>query len=163
MRGRASIVVAVAAIVITGLTGCGGAPEPTPTPTAAETPAPSPTPSDTPESVAREAHTLFDAWDAYLSCRTLSQPYFTGPDGAWDPGRIEYAPFDASDVVERTDGLFYVYIEVVNGNGATDATRDVAAECIVGGTLGDPRFELYGARTRAPSSERDPDAPLPSA
>jgi hypothetical protein len=152
--------VAVAAL----LAGCGGSPTPTPTATISAPPEPEPTPTESsaPPVAERDAASPLDRFDAYLACRTLSASFFTGPEGAWDFGAIEYAPIDAADVLPRSDDLWYVYIEVVNGNGTSDATRDVAAECIVGGTLGEPRYELFGARTRAPQSERDPDAPLPT-
>lgn len=154
---------AVAAALL--LAGCGG--DPAPSPSASDSASPSPTPSESapapdPEPAARDASTPFDAWDAYFACRNLSASFFTGPGGGWDFGLIEYAPFAASDVIARTDGLIYVYIEVVNGNGDTDATRNVAAECVVGGTLGAPRYEMFGALVRSPLSERDPNAPLPT-
>jgi hypothetical protein len=156
-------VLAAAAVLV--LAGCGGGPAPSPSPSDTASASPSPTPSESapaPEPVARGASTPFDAWDAYLACRNLSAPFFTGPGGAWDFGAIDYAPKASSDVIARTDGLFYVYIEVVNGNGDTDATRNVAAECVVGGTLGAPRYEMFGALVRSPLSERNPDAALPT-
>lgn len=153
--------IAVAAL----LAGCGGAdPSPSPTGSSSISDSPTPTPTETapPPAAERDATTPFDRWDAYLACRNLSWSFFIGPEGALDFGAIDFAAIDASEVVERTDGLWYVYIEVINGNGDTPATQNIAAECILGGTLGEPRYELFGARTRAPSAERDPNSPLPT-
>ena len=164
--GRAHLLTpALAVAVVLLLAGCAGDPGASPTPSDSVSASPSPTPSESapaPEPDARGADTPFDAWDAYLACRNLSAPFFTGPGGAWDFGAIDYAPMAASDVIARTDGLFYVYIEVLNGNGDTDGTRNVAAECVVGGTLGEPRYEIFGAVVRSPLGDRTPDAGLPT-
>lgn len=166
-RPRPHVALALAAITAAALALAGCAPidplpTPTPTETATETPSPEPSesPSATPEP--RSASTPFDEWDAYLACRNLSYSFFHGPMGELDFGAIEYAPLASSDVIPRSDGLYYVYIEVVNGNGTTPATINVAAECILGGTLGAPRYELFGAVTRSPLADRSPDSPLPT-
>ncbi|WP_210480025.1 hypothetical protein [Naasia sp. SYSU D00948] len=124
----------------------------TPSPTEPPSPTPAPTVTVTAPPVERGPDTPYDLLDAWLSCRDLTTGYYD------DPGRVEFATFEESDVVRRDDDLIYVYIETVD-DSAGDA-REVASECILGGTLGDPNQAQFGIRTR--SDDRDPNVPLPT-
>jgi hypothetical protein len=129
--------------------------DPTPTVTVTAEPAPA-------EPIERTADTPIDLLDAYALCRAYTWTYFETETGL-DLNLIDYASFADSQVVERTDGLVYVYIEVENGNTTSEAQREVAANCILGGTIGEPEIVTIGAQTREPASQRDPNAPLPQA
>jgi len=72
----------------------------------------------------------------------------------------KYATFAHSYLVKRKDGLFYVYIEYIDGN-LTDAGHRGAAVCILGGTLGSPNYASYGGSLRIPIDKRDPNQALP--
>lgn len=150
-------------VAVLALAGCALLPKaPPPTPT------PSPSASDLPIAVptpvapaARDAYTPFDEWDAYLACRQLSYPLFFSED-AGDFGVVVYDSFQESFVHERPDGLWYVYTEVENGNGDPSLASYAAANCILGGTLGVPRYELFSATVRLSQAEIDAakDSPL---
>ncbi len=143
------------------LAGCatptpGGSPSPTASSGPPETPAPqtpAPTVTVTAAPVERGPDTPYDLFDAWLSCRDLTTAVYD------DPGRVEFASFDESDVVRRDDDLIYVYIETVDSSSGE--AREVASECILGGTLGDPDQLLFGVTAR--STDRDPNIPLPTA
>ena len=156
-------VVILSAVVVFALAGCGllpKAPPPVPTPTASATETSTPTPTPVaPEP--RSASTPLDAWDAYLACRQLTPSFFFTPDSG-DFAAVVYASFDKSVVHERPDGLWYVYSEVENGNVTADLASFSAANCIIGGTLGKPRYELFGATVRLSPGEiaAASDAPL---
>jgi hypothetical protein len=155
-----------AAVVAMLLTACGspaggeGFPTPEPpvtaTPTATPTPVVTPTPTPTPAPVPEPepeppAETPLSARGAYDRCVTLSTQYLYA-------GRVvNPAGFASADVILRSDGLFYVYVEVTVPDAPTASQRDVAYECVLGGTVEHPRDEWYGGRTRAPRSERDPE------
>jgi hypothetical protein len=75
---------------------------------------------------------------------------------------LTVAPYSSANVILRTDGLYYVYTEVTINDTSNPPERDVAYECILGGTVESPRDELYGAVVRSPLSARDPNAPIPT-
>jgi hypothetical protein len=75
---------------------------------------------------------------------------------------VTVAPYASANVIARTDGLWYVYTEVTVTDAPDAAQRDVAYECVLGGTVESPRDEMYGAVVRSPLSARDPNAPIPT-
>ena len=160
----ASLTVVVVAAGL-ALSGCGLLPSaPTsPSPSAsAESPSPSPSASPTPiVPEERDASTRFDEWDAYLACRQLTPSYFYTDNGG-DFYEVKYASFADSFIHERADGLFFVYSEVENGNVDASLAAVGAANCVVGGTLGTPRYEQFGATLRLTDAELDAakDSPL---
>jgi len=162
---KAAILTSTAVAALLVLTGCGLLPSspPSASPSAASpTPEPSPSVSAEPaEPEVRDASTPFDEWDAYLACRQLTPPYFYSETGG-DFAAVEYASFADSFIYLRTDDLYFVYSEVENGNGDPALSSVGAANCIVGGTLGNPRYEQFGATVRLTPAEIDAakDAPL---
>jgi hypothetical protein len=151
---------ALGAVVLGGtlaLTGCGApdgeadessSPTPRPTRTATATPTPSATPSGGPVA---PVGTPISAQDAYGRCVALvSQALYADRP-------VTPAPFANADVILRTDGLYYVYTEVTVEDAPDAAQRDVAFECVHGGTLEEPQDYLYGAVIRSPLSQRDPN------
>jgi len=162
----ASLTVVVVAAGLT-LSGCGLLPSaPTaPSPSAsAESPSPSPSASPTPiVPEERDASTRFDEWDAYLACRQLTPSYFYTDNGG-DFYEVKYASFADSFIHERADGLFFVYSEVENGNEPPASASLAAANCVVGGTLGNPQYAQFGSTIRLSAAELDAakDAPLDS-
>ena len=150
-----TVSVAVASVTLAfALTGCGLLPPAPLEPPVTETPTETPTPTPTPEPTlaARTASTPFDAWDAYLACTNLTLPFFFSETSA-DPAAVVYDSFGDSFVHLRPDGLYFVYSEVENGNGDPGLASYAAANCIIGGTLGVPRYELYGATARLSPGE----------
>jgi hypothetical protein len=150
--------IALGAVVLGGtlaLTGCGPAdgdveesPTPRPTRTATATPTPTATPTTGP---VEPAGTPMGKQDAYGRCVAIvSQSLY--PDRPVTP-----APFASADVIERSDGLLYVYTEVTVEDAPDAAQRDVAFECVHGGTLEEPEDYLFGAVIRSPLSQRDPN------
>jgi hypothetical protein len=150
--------IALGAVVLGGtlaLTGCGPAdgdveesPTPRPTRTATATPTPTATPTTGP---VEPAGTPMGKQDAYGRCVAIvSQSLY--PDRPVTP-----APFASADVIERSDGLLYVYTEVTVEDAPDAAQRDVAFECVHGGTLEEPEDYLFGAVVRSPLSQRDPN------
>jgi hypothetical protein len=150
--------IALGAVVLGGtlaLTGCGPAdgdveesPTPRPTRTATATPTPPATPTTGP---VEPAGTPMGKQDAYGRCVAIvSQSLY--PDRPVTP-----APFASADVIERSDGLLYVYTEVTVEDAPDAAQRDVAFECVHGGTLEEPEDYLFGAVIRSPLSQRDPN------
>lgn len=135
--------------------------EPPVTATPSKTPTPTPTPE--PTLATRDASTPFDEWDAYLACTNLTLPFFYSESSA-DPTAVVYDSFGDSFVHLRPDGLYYVYSEVENGNVDPSLASYAAANCIIGGTLGVPRYELYGATARLSPGEisDSADADLPT-
>jgi len=136
------------------LAGC-ASPTPSASPAETEEPVDTPAPTVTVTAPATELgpDTPYDAFHAWLSCRDLTTHFYE------DPGRVEFASFDESEAVPREDGLIYVYIETVDSSSGE--ARELASECILGGTLGDPNQALFGVLTR--TDDRDPNMPLPSA
>lgn len=149
MRRLVPVLPVALALVLAGCTN--------PTPGGSGTPqppeSPAPTVTVTAPPVERGPDTAYDLFDAWLSCRDLTTRFYE------DPGRVEFASFAESDAVRRDDDLIYVYIETIDGSGGQAA--ELASECILGGTLGDPAQQLFGITTR--SDDRDPNMPLPSA
>ncbi len=152
--------IALGAVVLGGalaLTGCGPAdgdidetssPTPRPTRTATATPTPSATPSGGP---VEPVGTPITKQDAYGRCVAIvSQSLY--PDRPVTP-----APFASAQVIDRTDGLLYVYTEVTVEDAPDAAQRDIAFECVHGGTREAPEDYIYGAVVRSPLSERDPN------
>lgn len=139
------------------LTGCGGAdgeagetssPAPKPTRTATATPSPSGAPSGGPVA---PVGTPLAGQDAYVRCVALvSQSLYADRP-------VTPAPYGSADVIARTDGLVYVYTEVTVEDAPDAAQRDVAFECVHGGSLEEPVDYLYGAVARSPLSQRDPN------
>ena len=159
-----TVSVAVASVTLAfALTGCGLLPPAPPEPSVTETPTETPTPTPTPEPTlaARTASTPLDEWDAYLACTHLAMRFFFS-ETSQDPTAVVYDSFADSFVHLRPDGLYYVYSEVENGNGDPALASVAAANCIIGGTLGVPRYELYGATVRLSPGEiaANADAPL---
>ena len=151
---------AMGAVVLGGtlaLTGCTGADGeagessgPVPTPTRTATATPTPTPSSAPSGgPVAPAGTPLAGQDAYVRCVALvtQSLYADRP--------VTPAPYGSADVIARTDGLVYVYTEVTVEDAPDAAQRDVAFECVHGGTLEEPVDYLYGAVTRSPLSQRD--------
>jgi len=137
-------------------------PEPSSSASASDTPTPTPSAEPT-LPAARDASTPFDEWDAYLACRQLTPPYFFS-EGGGNFFAVEYQSFADSFIFLRTDGLYFIYSEVENGNGDPALASVAAANCIVGGTLASPRYELFGATIRLTDTEvaATADAALPT-
>ena len=133
----------------------------TPTPTGSLTPTPSATPTATtppapPPPAPGPVSTPLSARGAYDRCVGLASSLVYA-------GRpVTAAAFGSANVIARTDGLWYVYTEVTINDTTNPPERDVAFECILGGTVESPRDELYGAVARSPLSARDPNAPIPT-
>lgn len=166
---KRTLLVALSAGTLLALAGCemgaggGVTPSPTASAEASDTPAPTvtPTPSEAPAETPKPTPPTepveqpLTASGAYDRCVELA-------GGFAYPGRpFTAAGFESAEVVARADGLWYIYVEVTIEDAGTPAERDVAFECILGGTLEHPRDELYGATLRIPSSSRDPNQPLP--
>lgn len=152
-------VIALTALLGLTLTGCGiqivipptGTQNPVPSDTAspAETPTSDPAPSEGPAGGAE-----FTPQDIFDRCVTLvSTELYAG-----EP--VTVGSFDTADVIKRTDGLWYVYVEVSIDDEPDPELSDVAFECILGGTYGEPNDALYGKRPRADLAHRNPDSPL---
>lgn len=162
---KPAILTTVAVAAAFALAGCGLLPSspPSSSPTAAS-PSPGPSPSvsvEPTEPAERTGSTPFDEWDAYLACRQLTPPYFYSETGG-DFAAVEYASFNDSFIHLRADDLFFVYSEVENGNVDASLVSAAAANCVVGGTLGNPRYEQFGSTIRLTEAELDAaaDAPL---
>ncbi|MGR2752786.1 hypothetical protein [Agromyces arachidis] len=150
VTAAAALLTVVAAL----LSGC-AAEEPGPTagPTAGPSATtPSPTPSAAPETTApateeppaaRGPGAPLEAVDAYALCRAQTLMYHPG-----DPTRVEYAPFEEATVLLRDDGDWFVYMDVDDGNREPELVEVGGVECIVGGTIGEPDWQRFGAITR---------------
>jgi|GEM_PF-3179179 len=164
-RRAASVALVVTALAVTAvLAGCtpGGPVAPAESePPAATTPSPTPTASEVPPAsdapIAADADRPLEAIDAYALCRAQTYAFFPG-----DFALLDYAPFPDATVLLRSDGLWFVYIEVDDGNRPADLVDAAASNCIVGGTIGQPQWELFGAVTRGQDVIDGYDAPLPS-
>lgn len=111
-----------------------------PTPAATETApptTPAPTASDRP----------LEAIDAYALCRAQTTGYFD------DFGRTEFAPFEEATVLLRDDGDWYVYMDVDDFAREPALVEAAGSECIVGGTIGEPEWELFGTISREYADE----------
>lgn len=123
----------------------------TPTPTGSASsspsaPAPGPAPAETPLS----------SRGAYDRCVSLaSSLVYTGRP-------VTAAAYPSANVIARSDGRWYVYTEVTITDTTNPPERDVAFECILGGTVEHPDDQLYGAVVRSPLSSRDPNAAVPT-
>ncbi|WP_430647480.1 hypothetical protein [Agromyces sp. GXS1127] len=160
-----SIVVSV--VLVAALAGCtpGGPVAPaTSEPPSATTPSPTPAPtaSEMPpasdEPLAADADRPLEAIDAYALCRAQTYAYYPG-----DFALLDYAPFTDATVLLRDDGLWFVYIEVDDGNRPADLVDSGASNCIVGGTIGEPQWELFGVVSRGQDVIDGYNAPLPTA
>jgi hypothetical protein len=109
---------------------------PTPAPSETEMPPASDPPTDT-------ADRPLDALDAYALCRSQTASFYPG-----DFGLLEFAPFTDATVLQRDDGDWFVYIEVDDGNRPADLVESAGSECIVGGTVGAPEWQSFGAISR---------------
>ncbi|GAA1061782.1 hypothetical protein [Agromyces bracchium] len=152
----------LAAAAIAALAGCapGGPVAPaTSEPPAATTASPTPTASEMPpasdEPIAADADRPLEPIDAYALCRAQTYAYYPG-----DFALVEYAPFADATVLLRDDGFWFVYIEVDDGNRTPDLVDSGASNCIVGGTIGEPQWELFGVVTRGQDVIDDYNAPL---
>ncbi|BDZ55291.1 hypothetical protein [Agromyces marinus] len=155
-----STAVAIAAL----LTGCApGGPlnPPASEAPATTTPAPASPTSEAPAASDEPAPTgadrPLDALDAYALCRAQTTGFYAG-----DFALVEYAPYSDASVLLRDDGLWFVYIEVEDGNRSADLVDVAASNCIVGGTVAEPRWELFGVVTRGQEVIDGYDAPLPT-
>ncbi|GAA2035599.1 hypothetical protein GCM10009819_20110 [Agromyces tropicus] len=116
-------------------------PATTPVPQPETSPTAMPPASDAP--VAPDADHPLTALDAYALCRAQTFAYYPG-----DFALLEYAPFADATVLQRTDGLWFAYIEVDDGNRPADQVDVGASNCIVGGTLAEPSWERFGVVSR---------------
>jgi hypothetical protein len=156
-------VIALGALLAITLAGCDphaadspptGSATPSETPTPTPTPTPSPDPSEVTEPPPGSGADALEPHDAYARCVTLVS-------AAQYPGHsLTIAGYGDADVILRTDGLFYIYVEVTVNDAPTPEQMNVAFECILGGTFAAPNDALYGTTVRAPLSERNPDSPL---
>jgi len=161
-RGRWGSI-ALGVLLAIALAGCdphtGGDPAgesaaPSESPTPSETPTPSPDPSEVTDPGEGSGSDPLQPHDAYARCVTLvSNEMYAGQT-------LTIAGFGDADVIARTDGLYYVYVEVTVEDAPTPEQKNIAFECILGGTFDSPNDALYGTRVRAPLSERNPDSPL---
>lgn len=120
---------------------------PSSAPPAETTPAsPASSPPATP--AARNADSPLEPIDAYALCRAQTTGYYEG-----DFGLVDFAPFVDATVLERTDGLWFVYIEVDDGNREPALVESAGSQCIVGGTIGEPQWEMFGAISREVADE----------
>jgi len=133
-------------VLILGTAGCtaqeSASPAPTVTVTVAATPSPSP--SEAPAAESRTASSPLEAIDAYALCK--AQTMINHPTA--EVGRtLVYASFEDSVVVAGPDGRWFAQIPTI------DQSRDVVAdsytECVVGGTIGDPEWVVYGEGSEA--------------
>ncbi|HEX7834985.1 MAG TPA: hypothetical protein VF479_05905 [Pseudolysinimonas sp.] len=155
-------VVALSALLVLPLAGC-GVPIPGDTgpetvapsePPVAETPTPIPDPSEVTDPGPGSGSDPLQPHDAYARCVTLvSTELYPGE-------AVTPAGYQDADVIARSDGLYYVYVEVTVDAETDPAMRDVAFECVLGGTFDTPNDARYGKRPRAPLSDRDPEQPL---
>lgn len=164
---RNFVVVPVLLAAVLALTACdpgslGGSPSGSPTstgtphPSGSPTSTPTPTPTPTPAPDPGPAATPLSSRGAYDRCVALSSSHFYA-------GRpVTVAPYGSANVIARTDGLWYVYTEATINDRSNPPERDVAFECVLGGTVESPRDELYGVHGRSPLSARDPNQTLPT-
>lgn len=164
-RSAASVALTVLALAAAGLlAGCApaGPVAPAASEPAATTGAPEPTETAMPpasdEPIEADADRPLEAIDAYALCRAQTYAYYPG-----DFALLEYAPFADATVLMRDDGLWFVYIEVDDGNRPADLVDSGASNCILGGTIGEPQWELFGVVTRGQDVIDDYNAPLPTA
>jgi hypothetical protein len=164
-RHAASVTVAVALATGGLLAGCapgGPVAPPASEPPAATTESPSPSASEMPpasdEPIAADADRPLQAIDAYALCRAQTYAYYPG-----DFALLEYAPFADASVLLRDDGLWFVYIEVDDGNRPAELVDTGASNCILGGTVAEPQWELFGVVTRGQDVIDGYNQPLPSA
>jgi hypothetical protein len=153
------------AIALTGLlTGCAPGDDADPTATPAETtpaapvettPAVSETPPATPG--ARGADSPLEPIDAYALCRAQTGRFYD------DPGRTEFAPFEDATVLLRDDGDWFVYMDVEDLTREPELVDAGGSECIVGGTIGEPEWELFGSVSREYADESIADYNRPPA
>ena len=150
-RRTLPITVALALSVSAALAFAGCAPTettPSPSPAPAETtPVPSLAPTTEPPAP-RDASSPLEAIDAYALCRAQTTGYYPG-----DFALVEFAPFVDATVLLRDDGLWFVYIEVSDGNREPALVDVGASNCIVGGSLGEPEWAQFGVVTRDLSGE----------
>src|SRR3990170_90106 len=147
-KNRKVMHVSVFAGILALLSGCAGTnwspiperPEPSASPSA--TPEPSPSPSEPVEPVERTAETPLESLDAYLACRSAS-PTFIGDDLStmtWQSYEDSY--------VQEVDRIWRVYIEVVDTPKDGSRERELAGNCMITGTVGEPEFLLISGSTR---------------
>ena len=103
-----------------------------------------------------------DPLDAYLACKYISSQFLFRNPGEFTA--VTFAHFEQSVVHLRADGLYYVYVEFENPTYEPGYTDYYAAECILGGTLGDQHYESYGSTQRLTPEEvaSASDAPVPT-
>jgi hypothetical protein len=149
-RRRVAIPTAAAAIFLAAsiaLTGCTVGSPASPSPDAASSaPATTPPASSAPPTAApegRDATAPLEAIDAYALCKAQTTGYYPG-----DFALVEFAPFADAFVRLRDDGRWFVNIEVDDGNREASLVEVAASECIVGGTIGEPEWQLFGSTTR---------------
>jgi hypothetical protein len=164
----ASAVTLVAgAIALTALlAGCApGEPDatasPSPVPTTsepAETTAP-PTESSPPTGTpsAGDTDRPIEAIDAYSLCRAQTSGYYG------DPGTTVFAPFEEATVLLRDDGDWYVYMEVDDPSRGSELAESAGSECIVGGTIAEPAWQVFGTIAREYADESIADYNRPPA
>jgi hypothetical protein len=144
MKLGASVLLSL--VLILGTAGCttqdSASPAPTVTVTGAA--APSPSPSEVPAAEPRTAVSPLEAVDAYALCK--AQTMINHPT-AEVAKTLVYASFEDSVVVAGPQGRWFAQIPTV------DQSRNVVAhsytECVVGGTIGDPEWVVYGEGTEA--------------
>lgn len=168
-RRAAAFPLLAGASLAMALTGCGGTePEPSvsgsgsakpsSTATATATPSGSATPTPSPDSdpapappAAPPTGTALTARGAYNRCVEMVSMYL------YESDTVVPGPFAAADVIARTDGKWYVYTDVSVTTAPTPQQRDVAYECVLGGTVETPIDDMFGAVVRSPLSQRDPN------
>ena len=106
------------------------------------TPEPSPSPSETVEPVERTEETPIDSLDAYLACRSAT-PTFIGDDLS----TLTWQSYEDS-YVQEVDRIWRVYIEVVDTPKDGSRERELAGNCMITGTVGEPEFLLISGSTR---------------
>ncbi|MEI5585094.1 MULTISPECIES: hypothetical protein [unclassified Agromyces] len=166
--GPAPVATLVAgAIALAGLlAGCApGDPDPTASPSApptttapVETTAPPPEsapPTESPSAGGTDRP--IEAIDAYSLCRAQTSGYYG------DPGRTVFAPFEEATVLLRDDGDWYVYMEVDDPSREPALVESAGSECIVGGTVAEPVWQLFGTIAREYADESIADYNRPPA
>jgi len=106
-------------------------------------------PSD-PAATPRGAESGTEAIDAYALCKAQTLAIIAPAELAG----IFWAPFEDATWLLREDGAIGIYIEATNENKAQGGEgREVALQCKVGGTLGEPVWLDFGVGSR--EADRD--------
>jgi len=79
---------------------------------------------------------------------------------SFDSSKFEIVPFSESESIARTDGRYWVYGNAHDGNASAGLEDASAIHCVLGGTVEDPEWVVYGMMARAVRADQDPNIGL---